>query len=431
MSSSHSVVNPIRSVLSKLLSTGFFSIVGSSIINRIITFLSGMILVRVLSKSDYGAYSYALNIINYFILINGLGSSSCVVQFCVEQNDEQRAEEAYRLICWIGILWDFLLTIAIVFVGLFITLPMAGANELLLWLAPFPFAALLVELQQQRLRSQFRTSQYAWATNINTIIVVVFSVGGAVLASSAGLSVGRTLAMALTTVVVLILFRVSVFKKPLQVARVLVIDVIKMSSTVCVTNAVSQALILVGTSLVGSIIADPEATATYSTSTTIPFALSFIPSMIITYVMPYFVRNAHDRTWVLRSWVLCTLSVSAIAIPICMAGVIFAGELIPLVFGPKYLDAIPSFCILMVAFAVSAPIRTVSGNILASHRRYTFNLFSNIVSLVVCFIVSIISITDYGTIGASIGYLAAMISGSIINAAGLFFFAGRPKEATQ
>ena len=431
MSRGQKGINQVRSALSKLLSTGFFNIVGSSILNRIITFLSGMILVRVLSKSEYGSYSYALNIINYFILINGLGASSCVVQFCVEQRDEQRAEEAYRVICWIGIIWDVFLTLAILFVGLFVTLPMEGANELMLWLAPFPFVSHLVELQQQRLRSQFRTSQYAWATNINTTLVVIFSVGGALLASSVGLSIGRTFAMIATIFVVLSLFRVTVFKKPHHISKELIVDVVKMSSTVCATNAVSQALILVGTSLVGSVIANPEITATYSTSTTIPFALSFIPSMIITYVMPYFVQNACNRRWVLRSWALCTLAVFIIAVPIWLICIIFSDELISLIFGLRYLDSVPSFCVLMTAFLISAPLRTVSGNILASHRKYVFNLGSNIVSLVICFVVSFSTLARFGIVGASIGYLAAMMSGSLINIVGIFLFAGKPNRRIE
>ena len=72
----------------KFKTTGFFSIVGAGTLNKIISFVTGIILVRILSKADYGAYSYALNIINFFVLLNGLGTSSCIVQLCVERGDD-------------------------------------------------------------------------------------------------------------------------------------------------------------------------------------------------------------------------------------------------------------------------------------------------------------------------------------------------------
>ena len=414
-------------VIAKLKSTGFFSIVGTSVLNKIIMFISGMILVRVLSKSDYGAYSYALNIISYFVLFNGLGASSCVVQFCVEQKNDEDAEQAYRTICWLGIFWDFVLTVSIVLAGLFVDLPIENANTLLLVLAPFPFSSLLVELQQQRLRSQFRTRQYAWATNINSILIVLCSVVGAVLASSIGLSFGRTFGMVASAAIVFLVFRIGVFRMPDRTSRAFIFDILKMATTVCATNAVSQALMLVGTSLIGTVLADAEATASYSTATTIPFALAFIPSRIVVYIAPYFVKNAHNRQWVLKNWAICTAAVFVISLFVSIGCLILADWIIPLVFGERYLDAVPSFRVLMVAFAIASPFRTVSGNILASHRRYTFNLMSNIISLLICVAVSLIALSAVGLIGAAIGYLAAMIAGSAINVAGILAFAGRPK----
>lgn len=425
----HTINAMARSSFSKLRVTGFFSIVGTSVLNRIVQFVSGMILVRVLSKSDYGAYSYALNIINYFILFNGLGAASCVVQFCVEQESEHFAEEVYRVICWIGIVWDVLLTLSIVLVGCFVDLPMTGANELLLYLAPFPFFTLLVDLQQQRLRSQFRTQQYAWATNLNSVLVVVCSVVGALVASSSGLSVGRSIAMALSVAMVFVIFHVGVFARPASLAKNLIVDVVKMLTTICLSNAVSQALMLVGTSLIGTMLASPESTATYSTATTIPFALAFIPSMVVTYVLPYFVKNAHDRHWVIRYWLICSGVVLIVSSIICITCIALSGKLIPFIFGKQYSDAVPSFCVLMVAFAVASPFRTVSGNILSSHRRYAFNLVSNALSLIICVGVSYLALPRCGAIGAAFGYLAAMIVGSVMNTVGVLVYGGRPKQS--
>ena len=65
----------IHQMKTKLFETGFFHVFGSNIINQVIAFLSGIILVRILSKAEYGIYSYAYNIINFFLVFNGFGGS--------------------------------------------------------------------------------------------------------------------------------------------------------------------------------------------------------------------------------------------------------------------------------------------------------------------------------------------------------------------
>lgn len=420
------LISRMRNIFESLSTTGFFGIVSATAINKVLVFLSGMVLVRVISKSDYGVYSYALNIINYFVLLSGLGTSSCVVQYCVEQNDDAKAERIYSILSTIGMAWDVVLAIAIIITSLLVDLPIAGAEELLVILSPYPILALMVDFQQQRLRSQFRNREYALATNVNTIAVVAMSLIGAIAASSIGLSIGRCFAMLLSVLIVFFSMRVPVYFRCERPSKRLLLDILKMALTVCLTNAVSQMLILVGTTLVGTLLADNESVATYSTATTIPFALSFIPSMVMIYATPFFVKHSTDRQWVMKGWLYCTCSIGVIAMIATTILIAISSWLVPFLFGAQYTSSVSSFNILMLAFAVSAPLRTVSGNILATHRKYGFNFFSGAVTLVSCFVASVIFINQFGVIGSALGYLISMILGSVINLIGLFVFAGKP-----
>lgn len=271
----------IKGAACRLRETGFFNIVGAGVLNKIVSFASGVILIRVLSKGDYGAYSYALNIINYFVLFNGLGTSACVVQLCVERGEAGgRAEIAYQAASAMGVMWDIALTIAIVAAAIFLPLPVEGANVLLLFLAPFPIFSLIMDFQLQRLRSMFMNGEYALATNMNTLSLALFSVGGAVFGSSAGLSMGRSIAMAVSSLVARLAYQVKVYVRPPRVEHVVIFDILKMSITVCLTNAIAQLLILIGTTLVGYLTGDQVAVASYAAAATIPIALMFLPSMV-------------------------------------------------------------------------------------------------------------------------------------------------------
>lgn len=398
-------------------------------LNKIISFASGVILVRVLSKADYGAYSYALNIINYFVLFNGLGASSCVVQLCIERGEGGGAAElVYRAASSIGMLWDVVLTVILVVAALFLPLPVEGAGGLLLFLAPLPILSLIVDLQQQRLRSMFMNREYALTTNINTLSLAAFSVGGALLGASAGLSLGRSFAMVFSSLVARLAFKVRVHVRPPRIGRLAVADILKMSVTVCLTNAVSQLLILVGTTLVGSLTGDQSAVAGYAAATTIPFALMFLPSMVMTYVTPYFIQHACDRTWVLRRWGLCTAGVGLVAIVVAAACIVGAGWIVPTVFGMQYVSSVPSFQILMAAFVIGSVLRSVSGNVLASHRKYVFNLVSSGISLAAALASTFAFVPMCGMLGAAFGYLLAMVLGSVVNVTGVLVFAGKPSK---
>lgn len=51
----------LRNFAGKLFRIGFFSVFFSNVLCKVLTFIGGMIIVRVLSKGDYGAYSYVIN----------------------------------------------------------------------------------------------------------------------------------------------------------------------------------------------------------------------------------------------------------------------------------------------------------------------------------------------------------------------------------
>ena len=71
-----------------LFRTGFFHIFGSNVINKIIGFLSSIILVRLLTKAEYGIFTYSWNIYSILILAIGLGMESAVLQICSEKTGD-------------------------------------------------------------------------------------------------------------------------------------------------------------------------------------------------------------------------------------------------------------------------------------------------------------------------------------------------------
>ena len=86
----------ISNLGNSLLKGGFFDIVGAGTLNKAIATIMSIVLVRVLSKYDYGVYSYAFNIASFFIIFNGLGATSAALQLCCEAyQDKDRERRLY------------------------------------------------------------------------------------------------------------------------------------------------------------------------------------------------------------------------------------------------------------------------------------------------------------------------------------------------
>ena len=137
----------IKEKIVKLRKTGFFSIFTSSVICKIITFLSGTILIRILTKSDYGLYSYILNAVSMLTLLNDFGASNSVLQYLTENsNNKVKQKQTIKLGIRVGI-------VSMIFSGLLIllspfyypfTLEKAKSLVPLLFFMPF-FIGIIIE----------------------------------------------------------------------------------------------------------------------------------------------------------------------------------------------------------------------------------------------------------------------------------------------
>ena len=79
----------------RLLNTGFFSIVVSNTLTKIVAFLGGTVLVRVLSKDDYGVYSYVMNAIGIMVVLGDMGTGMATLQFTQENYKDELKFKGY------------------------------------------------------------------------------------------------------------------------------------------------------------------------------------------------------------------------------------------------------------------------------------------------------------------------------------------------
>ena len=418
----------INRILQKLGKTGFFHVFGSSVINKIIGFAGSIVLVRVISKSDYGIYTYADNILSFFLLASGLGAASGVLQMCSETDDPERRARLYRYGCRFGVLWNVVLAALILVIAYLVPLKIRGSNTLLALMCLLPTCTLFSELQRTYLRSEMRNQHYSYVNTFNSAATFVLSVGLALLWKAKGLVAAHYMAALLTAGFAIIRYRV-----PFRIgdATISASDRRQMhhiSTISMLNNGLSRMMYLLDIFVLGLFIADDTVIASYKIATIIPSALIFIPGSIVTYVYPYFARHRMDRDWVMRNYRRLTLYSGLLNGSIALGLFVLAPLILKIVFGAQYLDALVPFRILSVSFAFSGTFRILGGNLLVTQRKLGFNLFVAVFSSAMNTILNVVMIRQWASAGAALATFATVLVTSALNTGYLIYTIRRIPE---
>lgn len=406
----------ITSKVKILFKTGFFHIFGSGVINKIIIFLSSIVLVRILTKQEYGLFTYAWNIYSIILIMNGMGIESGSLQLSSEkggENDYTQAVCNYGL--KFGIKVDVLLALLIIGIGLFAPLKFERSRGLLCILFGLPMVQLMYQLTTTYLRSQKRNQEYARLTIINTLLIFLMSAAGAFILREKGLVLGYYVAYAASFLFGVICYNIRFLKSTNLLSTDDRSALLRISAITMVNNGLSQLMYLLDVFVLG--IVDPEETilASYKVATMIPAALSFIPLALITYLYPYFAEHRNDGKWCLNRYKQILLGLGGFNLVLSLFLYITAPIMVRIMFGSQYLDAVPVFRILSLNYFISGTFRILSGNLLVTQRKLKFNLFVAVISSVINLIANFLFIQWWGSVGAAIATVLVVVISSILS----------------
>lgn len=419
----------IKKTTSKLGSTGFFHVFGSTAINKIISFASGIVLVRLVTKSEYGIFSYANNLLNFFMIACGLGAASGMLQMCSEKREESEKKQIYAYASRNSFIVNCLLSLVILAVSLFVPLKIEGANYCLGIMAFMPIISYTYEMQIFYLRTQRRNKEYSYANTFSTITIFVLSCILAYLLGINGLVIAKYAAFVVSVLFVLIRFRIGY---PIAGRTTLSDDIKKQFRSISLismlNNGMSSLMYMLDIFVLGIVVPDSTVIASYKLATNIPTALAFIPAAFVTYIYPYFAHHREDKKWVKKKYLQVSAALAVFCSFISLALFVLAPFIIEVLFGAEYLDAVPCFRVLSISFAVSAVFRTLPGNVLVTQRKLKFNLFTASFSSIVNIILNVIFIEKWHSIGAAYATLITVIITGIMDTGYLVYVLNKNNE---
>ncbi len=391
--------------LEKLIKRGFFYIFGSSTLNKIIGFASSWIIVRIISKSDYGVYTHAYNIYGFLLLLNGLGISSAVLQLGSEAKYEIDKTRIYGYGIKSGLIVNTVLSLIIILIGIFIPLKISGSNQLLQMMMLLPVFTIITDLQLMYLRINLKNKKFAQISTINSCTVLIFSCLFAYFLEAPGLVIAGYCSHLLTAIIANRIFKVPLGIKNVKLSKREKKFVYSISMISMVNNGLSHLMYILDIFIIGMIISDSEVIASYKIATNIPTALQFIPSSLVLFVYPYFAKNKDNREWVIKSYIKMIIPFGIFNVIVSLMLMLFAKPIIIILFKEQYLDAVIPFRILCISYFFSATFRSISGNLLVTQRQLKFNLFVSIFAGLLNAILNILLIRSLQVNGAALATL--------------------------
>lgn len=398
----------IEKITIRLAKKGFLHIFFSSIICKLISFFSGLIIVRLLNKREFGVFSYAQNIYNFVFVFNGLGLTQSVLQIISEGGSEGKKIKVFNYCGSIGTCISFLLTIIIVFIGVFMKLPIKGANTILLYMSLIPVLEFVYEIKQMKIRAEKNNKEYAFNNICYSIITIIITTA----LSYKFRLLGRVVALYLSLLFIIV---VQKYHSKISINPSFKIneserkDIFKIGIISMINNGLSSLLYLIDIFTIGALLKSDMAVATYKVATVVPTALMFIPTSIVIFIYPYFCEHKDDTKWLLDKFkaVIFLLGIFNVLIGLLLN--ICAPFIIQIFFGEEYMDGLIPFRILILNYVISGTFRIITGNLLITQRKLFVNTISSVISAPLNIIFNYVLINKYGLVGASIATLSIVV----------------------
>lgn len=400
------LASTIGKTLKRLYNSGFFTVIASQVIVKIVGFCNSIFLARLLSKGDYGVYSYAQNYLSVLLLLDGFGTISAIVQFGSENFDSSDRQLAFTKYGFsIGCAFNSVLSIAIFVYAIAGSFSIAGSGSVLAVMAFQPIMSYIVSFFSINLRYRLENKLFSVCNIANSVLNISAVVVGAIVGGVYGVAASLYFSYLISILIyigVFIKLKVNPFGKSSNLSRDDKKGFVKLSVSAAVNDSILHLIMVADLFIIGVMIADELVVASYKVATTIPSALVFIPSSLMLFAYPYMARNKSDYRWNRKILISIVSVLGVVNTIIVVILAVWAPFFITFIYGDVYLDAVPTFRILLIGYLFTGTFRTPIVNFLWSQKRNKMVVGLSIFIGIFNVVADIILVKIQGAIGAAI-----------------------------
>ena len=409
----------IKQTIMSFRKRGGIHIFVSTIFLKLIQFILGILIIRILTKDSYGNLSFAFSITQLIIPFSGAGLYLSLLHFGPIQKTYEDKIKLFTHTMQRGFAASLILTVAMILLAGLFANRMPGA---VIYLRLFSFYIIsyymfysLISL----LRIKKRNKAYAGALFGNSLLVFGLSLAGIFLGGGKGYTIGFVSAPALTALVILFTLKYrdkesfQLFRVPgsIPVKRM---DYARYGIFAGLGNIASQMAWQLDTIMIGILLAASTEVAVYKAASLIPFSLVFIPSVFMQTDFVYIAERHKEKKYLIGYYRKYLGVFSLITLVILSVWYIAGGEIVR-IFGPEYTEARPIINILMINVLTTFLLRVPLGNILAAVGKAKWNSWSAGILLIVNLLLNYLLIPRFGIYGAAYATVSSIGLSSVVS----------------
>lgn len=369
-------------------------VLSSSLFVKLCSFLTSILLIRILSPDEYGLLSYVLSALAFFIPFSGGGIQHSFMRFAPMILNPEEREGLFRHSFYKGLIYSAITTLAIYLIMPWLNKALEGTSEHFIYLTIYIFSFFIIELVKTRYRVNRKNKKYA--------SIDAYSAGLVLLLGGVFTYLYGSIAYVVVLVVVPLLIGLYHLKLGDKVEVGIPKDYYSYGLWVGVGAIASQLMYSLDVFLVGKLLQDSTQVAIYRTASIIPMALFFIPNSYITTHYADLAQNSNDKHYLvsfvkdyIKLFVLIVI-VMAITLYLC------SDLIISILFGAEYLESVYLFQILIIGMIGAFVLRIPFGNILAAVGKSSWNAVVAFAILVLNGILNYYAISKWGIVGAAV-----------------------------
>lgn len=405
-------IENLKEKIKLLNKKGFSYVFFSNFISHFLAFVTSLIVIRMVSKSDFAYYSYANNLLAYVISFSGFGLSTIILKYCnaKENKDYQKTYLTFALVT--GLCIQLPLTI-LLFIIAFNKIPFEQAKPLLLIMFMIPFFTYIFQIVQNYYRSQSDNKQYFYMTILLSVFYLIFGIILIKIWGVTGYSFSKTIVLAFCSLIPLVLIykslkKYNVIKIPKETKKQFFI----YGATIIVSHFLYSAMFNNELLLVNNIIANEVASANYKVAMLIPSQMAIISSSIMVFYFPLLAQQNNVNT-VYKTTKKIQFYSTIVTLLIALFGILLSPHIIKLFYGNQYLDSLNLMNRFWLVYVFNNNL-VINLNVFQAIGKTKSTIYIMLLIFVVHFLLDYFLITRYNING--VGYATAFVCllGSLI-----------------
>jgi len=393
---------------------GGFYVFLSTLISQMIQFVISIVIVRILTQSEYGEFVFMQSIVMFIIPFSGLGLNFALLRYGALSKSKEERQNIYNACLFYGVIASSILWL--VFSILVFLLPnnLVESKVNLIILLLLLVTNYFKEIVQSYLRIEEKNKEFAISNIVYTIGLFILTIVLTFGFETEGLILSRVI---MPLLVFILVFKSEKLRKIKNKKNIINLkEYASYGILIGLGSVASQSLYQLDTILMGVLKLDKNLIAIYKNATIIPFTILFIPSVIMTTDFVLISKNYNNKKFLVEYRNKMLKFLFLLSTVGTIVSFFVSEKLIVLLYGKQYADSASIMNILMIGIIAAFSLRTPNGNILAAVGMSKWNAILSYGSVAINIIMNYFFIRIYGVYGAAIATSLVMWITGIISA---------------